>query len=138
MGSPVVRTLYRELLRGSRRVHCSMRAGHVVLVSQCVNRFAQDAAPPLQHALASHGALPLDRLVGRAFRLAEAAPAEATALDQAFAALRAVAQIEAFIESNNRLYDSLEDLSDREAPNAPPVHATVSAILREARPTHLR
>ena len=44
----------------------------------------------------------------------------------------------AWVQSNNILYDSLEDLSDREAPEEPNARVLATAIMRETLPIPLR
>ena len=136
MNGELLRTLYRTLLRSSTRVRKTMRPGHVVIVAECVQRFAehQTALPALARAVSSHGPLPLPGLVREIFRQPIASHSEDSCLDTAFSALRSINSMEAFIEQNNFLMDSLEDLSDREVPDMPRASYVASAIMREARP----
>ena len=136
----VARTLYRALLRGSERVRSSMRAGHVVIVAEVVQRFVQRftahsrSSSALSEALADHGPLPLSGLVRHTFRNSDGhqSPDKALPLDTAFSAMRSMALIEEFVKNNNKLFDSLEGLSDRETPEMPRARLVASAILRDA------
>ena len=53
--------------------------------------------------------------------------------DVAFKAMRGLNQISEYLELNNTLYDSLEHLSDREAPEQPNMSSVATAILRDAK-----
>jgi len=132
----VARTLYRALLRGSERVRSSMRAGHVVIVAEVVQRFAAHSrsSSALSKALADQGPLPLSGLVRHTFRNSDGhqSPDKALRLDTAFSAMRSMALIEEFVMNNNKLFDSLEGLSDRETPEMPRARLVASAILRDA------
>ena len=131
----LTRTLYRALLRGSTRVRSAMRPGHVVIVAQVVQRFAEHAqvAPSLLHALREHGPLPLPGLVRHAFRQPSTSNEDhVRGVDTAFSALRSISSIESFVIQNNQLFDSLKDISDREAPELPQTRYVASAILRDA------
>lgn len=135
-GAAVARTLYRALLRGSERVRSSMRAGHVVIVAEVVQRFAAHSrsSSALSKALADQGPLPLSGLVRHTFRNSDGhqSPDKALRLDTAFSAMRSMALIEEFVMNNNKLFDSLEGLSDRETPEMPRARLVASAILRDA------
>jgi hypothetical protein len=50
--------LYRELLRSCRRCRAVMRPTHVVIVGECVQKFAV-RSPSLTLAVKEHGPLPL-------------------------------------------------------------------------------
>lgn len=132
----VARTLYRALLRGSERVRSNMRAGHVVIVAEVVQRFTAHSrsSSALSEALADHGPLPLSGLVRHTFRTSDGhqSPDKALPLDTAFSAMRSMALIEEFVKNNNKLFDSLEGLSDRETPEMPRARLVASAILRDA------
>ena len=123
-------TLYRESLKSARRVRQVMRPGHVVLVAQCVQRFAdQSASPALQRAVKEHGPLPLAGLVRHAY--ASTGPGD---LDSAFGAMRTLNSLQQWVNSNNKMYDSLEGISDREGPPEQPMGFVVKEIIREASP----
>lgn len=53
--------------------------------------------------------------------------------DTAFNALRGLNQICEYVRLNNEMYDSLEHLSDREAPDQPSMSSVARAILRDAK-----
>ena len=53
-------------------------------------------------------------------------------VDTAFCALRALSAMEQWVNTNNQLYDSLEGLSDREAPAEEGTTMVVREIMREA------
>jgi len=130
----LTRTLYRTVIRSSNRVRKAMRPGHVVIVAEVVQRFAAHrlAAPALTRALEDHGPLPLPGLVRQAFREPIDAQESSLALDTAFSALRSISSIEAFVQQNNKLFDSLEEISDREAPGEQPARLVASTILANA------
>ena len=96
MPTLVHRTLYRELLRSGRRVREAMRPGHVVLVAECVNQFAEHTGT--HRAIKSHGPLPLCSLVQHAFRQPVAQDEQSTCLDHAFTALRSMNHVEGTVE----------------------------------------
>ena len=157
-------TLYRSLMRSCRTLRAKMRPGHVVLVGECMNRFATTAAPELKATIRTSGPLPW-LLVQHAFRQpvspeqagtscarhadrahAHAPLASSSILgltaslralahtdDVAFKAMRGLNQISEYLELNNTLYDSLEHLSDREAPEQPNMSSVATAILRDAK-----
>jgi hypothetical protein len=153
--------LYRSLLRQCRSLRAAMRPGHVVLVGECVNRFSNKMAPALKPVIKDNGPLPLSGLVRRAFRQPAAPeqdgltcarlpliitiglplPAPRTLRvphglspdDTAFNALRGLNQIAEYVRLNNEMYDSLEHLSDREAPDQPSMSSVARAILRDAK-----
>lgn len=138
MTTAVKLALYRDLLRSCRRVRSSMRASHVVLISECVNRFANGTTPQLQQSVKSHGPLPLSGLVTHAFRHADDVQYCNENVDLAFCALRGVGYLEEFILTNNELYDSLESLSDREAPAEPSLGQVATSIIQDAKPSSSR
>jgi hypothetical protein len=105
-----------------------MRPAHVVLVGSCAKQFAeQQGSMALSRAIEDGGPWPVCSLVQRVFR-----DSESCDMDDAFRALRCMAGLEAWITDNNSLYDSLEGISDREAPEEAPIGYTVGRILRES------
>ena len=105
-----------------------------MLVGECVHRFASKTAPSLEAVISQQGGpLPLTGLVHRAFRAPLESTEAGTCIDVAFNGLRGLAQISEYVRMNNALYDSLSDLSDREAPELPNISAVASAILRDAK-----
>ena len=96
----LVPTLYRELLRSCRRTRAVMRPTHVVLVAECVQKFA-DRSPALAAAVKAHGPLPLPSVVQHAFRLeCEDAQSSSSMIDHAFGALRMMHSVEAWVTSS--------------------------------------
>ena len=112
MASPppqLVTTLYREILRSCRRTRAVMRPGHVSLVGQCVQRFADSSSPSLIAAVKEHGPLPLPGLVRHAFRSTEPSAA-GDMCDDAFRALRMLHHVEEWVNTSAR-YTSFKILS---------------------------
>lgn len=110
-----------------------MRPTHVVLVGECVQKWsAAVSLPHLDACIKQHAPLPLAALVRNAFRDAPSAEVPAH-IDAAFSALRALSSMEAWVQDNNKLYDSLSGISDREAPEEPSMRFIASRILHEAR-----
>ena len=137
-----------------------MRPGHVSLVGQCVQRFADSSSPSLIAAVKEHGPLPLPGLVRHAFRSTEPSAA-GDMCDDAFRALRMLHHVEewvntsarytsfkilstnrvaALLSADNELYDSLEGLSDREAPAQESTHLIAAQLLAQAgsQPTRIQ
>ena len=159
----LVTTLYREILRSCRRTRAVMRPGHVSLVGQCVQRFADSSSPSLIAAVKEHGPLPLPGLVRHAFRSTEPSAA-GDMCDDAFRALRMLHHVEEWVNTSarytavsiplkfslltplcfpladNELYDSLEGLSDREAPAQESTHLIAAQLLAQAesQPTRIQ
>lgn len=94
-GGTLVTTLYRELLRSCRRTKAVMRPGHVVLVGECVQRFAA-RSPALQLSVQEHGPLLSAAIVRSSFRMSEpeGCPRE---IDDAFSALRMLHSVEEWV-----------------------------------------
>ena len=92
----LVTTLYRELLRSCRRTCAVLRPTHVVLVGECVSRFAV-RSPALQQSVKEFGPLPLPELVRNTFRNTE--PSDSS-LDDAFSALRMLQSVEQWVNSS--------------------------------------
>ena len=114
-----------------------MRPGHVSVVAEVVERFAQHSQvlPGLQMAIIEQGPIPLDKLVQNLFRVPLDAQSDSgRATDVAFTALRSIGGIEAYIHQNNSLFDSLEEISDREAPEQPSSRVIASSILKNSLP----
>ena len=129
-------TLYRSTLNSCRRVRSVMRPGHCFMVAEVVTKVvASSGSSVLQSALKEHGPIPLDGFVRTAFRTSVPRDEEDRMLDTAFCALRALTAMEQWVNTNNRLYDSLEGLSDREAPSEAGTTMVVREILREASTT---
>ena len=105
----LVTTLYREFLRSCRRTRAVMRPGHVSLVGQCVQRFADSSSPSLIAAVKEHGPLPLPGLVRHAFRSTEPSAA-GDMCDDAFRALRMLHHVEEWVNTSAR-YTSFKILS---------------------------
>ena len=94
----LVTTLYRELLRSCRRTRAVLRPTHVVLVGECVNRFAV-RSPALQQSVKQFGPLPLPELVRDTFRKTD--PRDSNrCLDDAFSALRMLHSVEQWVTSS--------------------------------------
>lgn len=120
--------LYRSTLRSCRRVRSVMRPGHCFMVAEVVKKFAMaSGSPALLKAVEDHGPIPLDSLVSRAFRMPAPPHEEAALLDAGFGAIRAINSMEQHFIGVNKMFDSLEGLSDREAPG----EASTSMIVRE-------
>ena len=107
-----------------------MRPTHVVLVGECVQRFAE-RSPSLTAAVKEHGPLPLPGLVRHCFRNTDPCDTN-TMIDSAFGALRMMQSVEGWVTSNNELYDSLEGLSDREAPESHPTNLIAAQLLAQS------
>ena len=94
----LVITLYRELLRSVRRTRAVMRPTHVVLVGECVQRFAETRSPVLAAAVKEHGPLPLPCLVRSIFRTPDAEACDKERMiDDAFGALRMMHSVEQWV-----------------------------------------
>ena len=132
--SAVVRTCYKECLRSCMRVRSIMRPAHVVLVSKALGSFAeQQQLTSLRQAIKTEGPLMHEGVIRQAFR--NSPPAEQSAsIDASFRALRALASLEIWVQSNNSMYDSLEGLSDREGGSEPSMSVVVRELLRESAP----
>ena len=168
-------TLYRELLRSCRRTRAVMRPTHVVLVGECVQRFAE-RSPALAIAVKQHGPLPLPALVRNSFRNVEPEHSN-RAIDDAFGALRMMHSVEQWVTSSasprqhtfflsrilssppcalgqlfstaqhhcsrcrrsacvdNALYDSLEGMSDREAPPSQSIDFVAQQLVAQHLPS---
>ena len=92
----VTRTLYRELLRSSRRIEALTRQMNTARISARLQSFGDPYAEPTER-------------VRRAFRMNRTSP---TAADDAFAALRCASETLAWLEPNCRLHG----LAERGAP----------------------
>ena len=126
-------TLYRETLRRVRRIRAVMRPAHVVVVHQVATQFAEKSGSPcLIRVLKEHGPLPLAGLVSAIYRHPQQQTDQNHQVDSAFTALRTLNSMESWMIGNNRLYDSLAGISDREAPADQSMRVTVREILREA------
>ena len=84
-----------------------MRPTHVVLVGECVQRFAE-RSPSLTAAVKEHGPLPLPGLVRHCFRNTDPCDTN-TMIDSAFGALRMMQSVEGWVTSNNELYQGLSE-----------------------------
>ena len=131
--SALTLTLYRSTLRSFRRVRSVVRPGHVCLVAEVVSKVvASSGSRVLTSTLKEHGPIPLDGFIRTAFRTPVPKVEENTMVDTAFCALRALSAMEQWVNTNNQLYDSLEGLSDREAPAEEGTTMVVREIMREA------
>lgn len=109
-----------------------MRAEHVAVVNHCIERFVSDRSSPalrVANGMYDHGALSLPRLLRFVFR---SELDSSRAIDRGFSALRCTGLVLAWMRENIELTDSLDGLSDREAPEQPPALATAARILRAA------
>ena len=129
-GREVNVVLYRSLLRACRDVRKTMRPGHVVLVWECVNRFAT-SAPALKPAIHEDGPLPLCNLVRHAFR--QPAGVGGMTHDTAFNALRGLNHLGEYVRENNKMFDAVHGISDRECPEEPSSSHIASTILRDSK-----
>lgn len=134
--SAVTLTVYRELLRSTRRLKSVMGPGHVVLVGECARRFAE-TTPMLAEAIKERGEsgarigaihLPPDPadLVKHIFRNTSATESPDKCIDDAFRALRTLSSIENYwIKANDdianansklgKYHEGITGVADQEA-----------------------